>query len=269
MRGAFPSLALALAACTVSQTDEMPQPEPVMTTPAMAEDAPPASAPGQKIDETYAVATLDGAPIAGGTPGQAPRIILTVDRVHFSSGCIYADWTYRHTSGASYSAQRFYEPGSAMCARGLATFETAIEELFDGLDGMTRHGDGTVIATGAGHRLVLRPVQSARIEGAWRVTAVDGAQVDEYLDLALLVDATTITFRSACDGYGWFYQADGGSIATDRRFQPAAECLARARIHHAVFDVATAIDAATILDRTPDGGLVLTGGGHSVTVATR
>ena len=269
MKGAVASLALALAACTVSPTDEMPQPEPVTTTPAMAEVVPPLSAPGQVIDETYAVATLDGEPMAGGTPAQAPRITLIADRVHFSSGCIYADWTYRHTSGASYSAQRYYEPGSAMCARGLAPFEIAIETLFDGLDGMTRHGDGTLIVTGAGHRLVLHPVLSARIEGAWRVTAVDGAPVDEYLDLALLVDAATITFRSACDGYGWFYQADGGSIATDRRFQPAAECLARARIHHAVFDVATAIDEATILDRTPDGGFVLTGGGHAVTVAPR
>ncbi|GGD63445.1 hypothetical protein GRI62_12590 [Erythrobacter arachoides] len=107
-------------------------------------------------------------------------------------------------------------------------------------------------------------VADAAADGTYRVVAIDGAGLDDFLDLRLVVDATTITFPAACGGYGWTYQIEGTRIATSRRQGPSAECLARARVHHAVFDTAAAIDGASSMVHTDDRRLVIEGGGHTV-----
>jgi hypothetical protein len=104
------------------------------------------------------------------------------------------------------------------------------------------------------------------LAGEYRVAEIDGADIDAPFGLALSVSATRIAFEGPCGGYAWDYQVDGTRIETARTVSPDPACLAHARIHHLVFNLAEAIDTATQASRTPSNGIALSGVGKSVTL---
>lgn len=80
------------------------------------------------VSGEYIITSVDGAPPVINIAGHDASITIDQNRIHFQSQCIYADWTYRR-NGVAISTEPYYEPGSAMCARGLAPGEVAIQAI--------------------------------------------------------------------------------------------------------------------------------------------
>lgn len=107
---------------------------------------------------------------------------------------------------------------------------------------------------------------AGEIAGEYRVAGIDGQSLDLPFGLALSITPQRIVMDAPCNGYAWDYRLDGKALSVSRTAEPDPECLARARIHHAVFDLAAAVDAATAAGRDPSHAVILAGGGHSVTL---
>ena len=102
--------------------------------------------------------------------------------------------------------------------------------------------------------------------GEYRVAGIDGAPLDVPFGLVLSVSQDRILFDGPCGGYGWDYRMERQQLRTDRTASPTPACLAAARIHHVVFDLAVAVDAATSASRDSSNAVILSGGGHQVTL---
>lgn len=137
MRSVFVLSALAMAACTAQ--------------PGRA-DVPPAA---QTIEGRFIVTTVDGREPVINIKGYEPTVTIGAGRIHFQSQCIYADWTYVQHAG-QVSTKTYFEPGSGMCARGLAPGEIAIEDAFSKATAIEPAASGGLTVLGGGHRLELR-----------------------------------------------------------------------------------------------------------------
>ena len=102
--------------------------------------------------------------------------------------------------------------------------------------------------------------------GEYRVAGIDGAPLDAPFGLALSVTEDRIVFDAPCNGYAWTYRLEGAALRTARSSSPDPACLATARIHHLVFDLAAALDAVRSAGRDTSNAVVLSGGGRSVTL---
>jgi hypothetical protein len=111
----------------------------------------------EAIDGRYVVITVDGQPPVIHIAGYEPTVTINGPRVHFQSQCIYADWTLEKTE-AGVRSKPYFEPGSGMCASGLAPGETAIQDAFNGLRAIFRTPNGGLGVEGGGYRLELRRV---------------------------------------------------------------------------------------------------------------
>lgn len=116
----------------------------------------------------------------------------------------------------------------------------------------------------------LEPI--ATLAGEWRVAGIDGEPLDESYGLALIADEKEIWWEPRCAGMIRGYTIDGLALATGPRVTdppaststPAPVCLiARPpRLN----DVARALQTAERVGRTPENGVLIEGGGHSVTL---
>ena len=109
---------------------------------------------------------------------------------------------------------------------------------------------------------------AAALRGTFRVAGIDDRELDLPFGLAVAITAEEIEFDAPCGAYAWRYTLDAGALQLSRTREPAASCLATARIHHAVFDTAAAIEAARRAERTPANAVRLSGGGRSVELYT-
>lgn len=272
MRLIVPVLGLALAACTARPGDGSSA--PTMSPTASAAQRPAASS----LDGRYLVVSIDGAAPIIDIAGHDPIVTIEGDRVHFQSQCIYADWTLAR-AGGKLAAKPHYEPGSAMCARGLAPGETAIQDAFTGLTAIAPVAGGLVVE-GAGRRLALRrtanpepappapPAAVASLAGEWRVAAIDGRDFNESYGLALSGSARELWWEPRCAGVARRYRIEGARIAFTAppgaalAGKPAEVCAIG--LPDRLPDVVRALDAATTVQRTEANGLLIGGGGRSV-----
>lgn len=109
---------------------------------------------------SYVVKLVDGVPPVINIEGHQPTIMISKERIHFQSQCIYADWTYKR-DGEAISTDSYYKPGSAMCARALAPGETAIQDAFKKATVLRRNRSGLYLEGGKNrlelHRIVDLP----------------------------------------------------------------------------------------------------------------
>ncbi|TAD83766.1 MAG: hypothetical protein EAY70_01780 [Sphingomonadales bacterium] len=106
----------------------------------------------------------------------------------------------------------------------------------------------------------------ASLVGEYRIAAIDGRAIDWPFGLTLSIAPDRIVFDGPCNGYAWDYRLKGQALTLRRSASPDPDCLARARIHQLVFDLATAVDAATSAGRDPSNAVILAGGEHQVTL---
>ena len=113
-----------------------------------------------------------------------------------------------------------------------------------------------------------RPVTS--LAGEWRVAAIDGHPIDAPIDIKVRADLHEIWWEPRCAGYAQSYHIRGAQFSTRRSAafkrkpgdRPGIICTIAPplEIAHAF----TALASATRIDRTPDAGVQLSGGGHSL-----
>ena len=188
MRVLVVSVAAAVSACTVQPGEPAADAGPG----ALPTSQPPAPARAQSIQGRWQVERVDGAAPVINIAGYAPVVTIGADRIHFQSQCIYADWTYRR-SGEVLTTSTYFEPGSGMCARGLAPGENAIEAAFAKAERVLEGPGDTLLVEGGGHRLELRRTELssdgriglANLTGEWRVGGIDGGEFNEAYGLAL------------------------------------------------------------------------------------
>ncbi|WP_120716598.1 hypothetical protein [Tsuneonella amylolytica] len=115
----------------------------------------------------------------------------------------------------------------------------------------------------------LMPI--ATLEGEWRVAGIDGAPFDEPYGLALSADADEIWWEPRCSGMARRYRITGLGIVTDKARPPApvltgqpSRPICTINPPERVQDVLRALDVADTVGRTPQNGVLLSGGGHSL-----
>lgn len=272
MRPILTLSALAMAACTT-------QPGEAEADIAASEAGGAEAVSPQSIEGRFIVATVDGAPPVINIAGHDPTITIEGDRIHFQSQCIYADWMLAH-GGGKVATKPYYEPGSAMCARGLAPGETAIQDAFTRLLAITPTASGGLVVEGGGHRLELRraappagetpaPAKVTTLEGEWRVAGIDGKDFNEPYGLALSGSARELWWHPRCAGMARSYRIEGRTIDFGPRLDAPAPSatpppVCAIGLPARLAEVMRALDAANTVVRTPANGVLISGGERSV-----
>ena len=117
--------------------------------------------------------------------------------------------------------------------------------------------------------LTQTPSTVSTLEGAWRVAGIDGADLDEAYGIALTGSAKEVWWEPRCAFIVRSYHITGTAIA----FGPAIGAPKPGEMPPPVCTIAPppkmagvlrALDAANAIERTPQNGLLISGGGHSV-----
>lgn len=114
--------------------------------------------------------------------------------------------------------------------------------------------------------------QVASLAGEWRVAGIDGEPLDEPYGIALSADEEEIWWEPRCFGLVRGYTVSGMrlTIRAPAASGPPPGALAPPNPVCAlappprVADVRRALDAATRIERTPENGVLISGGGHSL-----
>ncbi len=115
----------------------------------------------------------------------------------------------------------------------------------------------------------LAPVTT--LEGEWRVAGIDGAPFDKAYGLALSGDADEIWWEPRCDNAAFGYRIEGTRIVTGEARPPApvepgqpSRPVCTVKPPAALREVVRALESADTVGRTPENGVLISGGGHSL-----
>ena len=110
------------------------------------------------------------------------------------------------------------------------------------------------------------------LEGAWRIAGIDGQAFDESYGLALSADEREIWWEPRCAGYVRGYAIEGRSIEIGPRATAPPEATDMAPpvcligLPPRLGEVFRALELAESVERTPENGVRISGGSHSVTL---
>ena len=107
--------------------------------------------------------------------------------------------------------------------------------------------------------------------GEYRVAGIDGKELAGNLGIAASIDGPTLSFEPTCAGFVWQLAFVGGRLVTERPGMTAppggtSRPVCAVAVHPEQRRLAEALDAADSATRTPDNGIVLSGGGRSLTL---
>jgi hypothetical protein len=116
----------------------------------------------------------------------------------------------------------------------------------------------------------------ATIAGEYRVAGIDGRELEGGIGIALTITEDLIWFEPRCAGFSWIYSLSDGVLVLDRPEkprEPGAAYIARPTrpvcriaVHPEQRRLAAALDAVDRAQRMPSNAIVLSGGGHRVTL---
>jgi hypothetical protein len=115
----------------------------------------------------------------------------------------------------------------------------------------------------------LAPVTS--LSGAWRVAGIDGSSFNESYGLALTGDQDKLWWEPRCAGMARGYRIDGSSLSFTSLHPPRppgapTPPVCTIGLPPRLDEVFRALDAATSITRTPENGIQISGGRHSLTL---
>ena len=115
------------------------------------------------------------------------------------------------------------------------------------------------------------PAPVPTLEGEWRVAGIDGQPLDQPVGLALSASAQEIWWDPHCAGYVRSYRSEGSKFTTGPHIgyvprKPGEPTLPICTIAPPprIDEVFRALTSATTIARTPQNGIEISGGGHSV-----
>jgi hypothetical protein len=107
------------------------------------------------------------------------------------------------------------------------------------------------------------PAAPTTLAGEWRVAGIDGAPFDEPFGLALSADTRLMWMEPRCAGVARSYRIQGGRIS----FGPDPDArneVCAIGMPPRTDEIVRALDSAGMIRRTPQNGIELSGGGHSL-----
>ncbi|WP_162925128.1 hypothetical protein [Aurantiacibacter odishensis] len=111
------------------------------------------------------------------------------------------------------------------------------------------------------------------LAGEWRVAGIDGEPFDEPYGLALSADGEEIWWEPRCANFAFSYRIEGLRITTgegrpSNPVEPGAPPppVCTVGIPPRLNEVARALDVADTVGRLPSNGVLIEGGGHSITL---
>jgi hypothetical protein len=117
------------------------------------------------------------------------------------------------------------------------------------------------------------PSSGPFLKGEWRVVAIDGRSTRATPNVEVRADASKIWWEPSCAGYVLRYRIKGVHFSTASAFTgsrggpPALMCLIAPPVEIAA--VFKALGAATRIARRGSGELEISGGGHSLQLASQ
>lgn len=111
----------------------------------------------------------------------------------------------------------------------------------------------------------------ASLAGEWRVAGIDGESLDEPYGIALRGDEGNLWWEPECAAQWRAYRIAGSRIefSVPARFLPrdgTTPPVCAIGLPPRLPDVMRALDAAETIERTPQNGILIAGGGRSVTL---
>jgi len=113
------------------------------------------------------------------------------------------------------------------------------------------------------------PIQT--LEGEWRVAGIDGHSLDQPVGLALSASAQEIWWDPRCAGYVRSYRIEGSKFTTGphigfvpRKHGEPTPPVCTIAPPPRIGEVFRALTEATTIARTPQNGIEISGGEHSV-----
>ena len=111
----------------------------------------------------------------------------------------------------------------------------------------------------------------ATLAGEWRVAGLDGEPLDQLSGVALSASDTEIWWEPRCAAMAVSYRIDGLRISTGEPEPPTpvqpgepTSPICTVNPPPPVRDLIRALDVADAVGRTPENGVLISGGGHSV-----
>lgn len=112
----------------------------------------------------------------------------------------------------------------------------------------------------------------ATLAGHWRVAGIDGELFDEPYGLALVASEDRIWWEPTCAGGNFSYTIVGNSFAANAYSDPAmrpapgdpSPPVCAIAIPPRLSEVFRAIQSADRIEITPENGVLISGGGHSL-----
>jgi hypothetical protein len=111
----------------------------------------------------------------------------------------------------------------------------------------------------------------ASLAGEWRVAGIDGRPLNESYGLPLRADEGRLWWEPLCAGMSRNYRIEGQAIRFNptrppRRSGEETQPVCAIGLPPRLDEVFRALDAATEVGRTEENGILIQGGGHSVTL---
>lgn len=245
---------LALFACAPAPGDDAA---------ANATQAPAA----RGLEGEYVVTHVNEADPATGFAGEEPTVTIAADRIHFQSQCIYQDWSYTRDGEDIQTGPFRYDEPPAMCARGLAIGETAIIEAIGAAE-TVRFVHSGLWLSGAKGTVQMRRLPSDRdlagrtvdLTGSWLVQALDGRELP--FALALEADFEQVWWEPGCAGQAVNYAINGSAF--NLRQRDSVEMVCEIGFPPEVPEIWSAMAAAESVERTANGGVLISGNARSV-----
>ena len=115
------------------------------------------------------------------------------------------------------------------------------------------------------------PAPVSSLAGAWRVAAIDGRSLDQLSGLALVGDEDKLWWEPGCAGMVRRYRISGRTLSVGplRPPPPAGsppQPVCAIGLPPRLDEVFSALEAATTVTRTAENGILIAGGGRSLTL---
>ena len=195
----------------------------------------------------------------------------SADALTWQPACAGQGISYR-TSG---DGLEFYQPPrdepQFVCK---IAYPQALPQVINALEGrwqVAEHANGDLRLTRGDETITLEKLPVDMVEtlaGEWRVAGVDGREFDEPYGLALSASESEIWWNPRCARQSLGYRIEGTRFV----FVPPSEMpkeqlvVCVIAIPPRLPEVMSAIRSADRIERTPENGILLSGGGHSVTL---
>ncbi len=251
---------------------------------ADAPESPGAKSSQPDLAGDWQVASIDGTLTTG------IRLTGSGDALIWKPECA-GQFIHFRQAGQAIEFRRSFDEATAppageddmliVCEIGFPKEVPEIFQLLPSLDTASQRADGRLVLAGNGHELVLeRPKSRSELAvptlaGRWRVSVLDGKTLNQQAHLDFVADDSVLVWEPRCAQQARSYYIESDRFAA-RRMPPSPPpppganvpvvAVCTIGLPPSLVHVFTALEAATSIKPATDGGVILQGNGHDLTL---